>query len=167
MTCHCFRKLLIGLSLVVCHLSFGVAIAGCTSSEDDDQQTDSNTINDVKKLEAGFDQRPSWQMPNFDDYEMTMSVEVRLQPTLQAYASAQDLLCATIGNEVRGVALPKQVGDVWVLPLTLGSNAGNVEVALSYYCDSLHRIFTTVWTYFDPSVAPLGTGGIYEPKFVE
>ena len=96
-----------------------------------------------------------------------MSVDVLLQDTLKQYASEQDLLCATINNEVRGVATAQQMDDLWLFPLTVASNEAGVTIGLSYYCDKLHRIFTINWTQFDASVAPTGTDGIYKPKFVE
>lgn len=153
-----FRRFLMGLSF----LSLGVAFTGCSSSDDDEQLTP-----EEKGIEQGSDQRPDWQVPNFDAYEMTMSVEVLLQSKLQPYASSQDLLCATINGEVRGVAFPHQVENTWVFPLTIGSNDGSANMLLSYYCDRLHRIFTTTWTNFDATTMPMGSGGIYQPTFVE
>ena len=100
-------------------------------------------------------------------YEQTMNVEVQLQDTLVKYASAQDLIGASINNEVRGVATPEQIDDNWVFPLTIVSNDAGLMIELSYYCDKLHRIFTINWTKFDASVAPTGTEGIYKPEFVK
>jgi hypothetical protein len=98
----------------------------------------------------------------------SMKVEVQVQDTLTQYVSAQDLLCATIGGEVRAVAAPLQVEDSWLVPLTIASNDAGVAVGLSYYCDQLHRIFTIDnWTTFDASVAPTGKGGIYQPVFIK
>ena len=156
------KRQLIGLSFIICHLSFSVALTSCSSS-DDDEQPEKPTVN----IEKGNDQRPNWLSPNYDTYEMTMSVEVCLQDTLQAYASEKDVLCATIGGQVRGVATPLKAGEKWVFPLTVGSNESQVPVSLSYYCDKLHRIFTTSWTNFDATTAPMGEGGIYEPVFIE
>lgn len=96
-----------------------------------------------------------------------MNVEVQLQDTLNPYVSKNDLLCATIGGEVRAVSAPRQVGDVWVAPLTVASNDAGVAVELSYYCEQLHRIFTIAWTKFDASMAPKGTDGIYLPEFIK
>lgn len=96
-----------------------------------------------------------------------MIVEVQLQDTLAKYASAQDLMSATIGSEVRGVAEAQQNDGNWVFPLIIASNNAGVATELSYYCDKLHRIFSIQWTTFDASVAPTGTGGIYQPEFVK
>ena len=154
-----FRKLPIVLSF----LSLGLVFTGCSSDDDEQPQTPGT---ETKGLEPGTDQRPSWQMPNFDNYELTMSVEVQLQDTLQPHASAQDLICATINGEVRGVASPTQVEGVWKFPLVIGSNEGNAAMSLSYYCENLHRIFTTEWTIFDATTEPMGTNGIYLPTFL-
>jgi hypothetical protein len=95
-----------------------------------------------------------------------MIVDVSLQDALVQYASEQDLLCATINDEVRGVATPQQVEDQWLFPLIVGSNETGAMVRLSYYCDKLHRIFTINWTRFDASIPPSGKGGLYQPEFV-
>ena len=134
---------------------------GCSSSSDSDEE-----LLPVVTLE-GSDARPAWTAPNYDLYEQTMSVDILLQDTLAQYASAQDMVCALVNNEVRGLALAQQVDNQWLFPLTVASNDGGVMVVLSYYCDKLHRIFTINWTQFDASVAPTGTDGIYKPKFVE
>ena len=131
---------------------------GCSSDNDEERPTG---------ILEGSDARPAWTAPNFNLYEQLMSVDVLLQDTLKQYASEEDLLCATINNEVRGVATALQMDDQWLFPLTVASDETGVTVGLSYYCDKLHRIFTIRWTQFDASVAPTGTGGIYKPKFVE
>lgn len=143
-------------------LTIGITSTSCSSSDDDEQPILTTT-----RLEQGTDSRPDWQVPNYNLFEMTMSIEINLQDTLQSYASQRDLLCATINGEVRGVATPQQVGGVWLFPLTIGSNEGNVPITLSYYCDNLHRIFTTPWTQFDATTMPMGTGDIYHPTFLE
>ena len=181
MTNHLFRRPKTGLSSVIHHLpfsnhhlsfsnkylSFSVALLSLLSCSSGDEPSATTPSTEVKPLEQGTDQRPLWQSPNYDAYEMTMSVEIHLQDTLQAYASTNDLLCATVGDEVRGIALPRQVGDEWLFPLTVGSNEGNIALTLSYYCERLHRIFTTPWTKIDASAMPIGEGGIYEPKFLQ
>ena len=142
---------------------------GCSTSDDQDENlqqvppTPTPTV-----LQEGTDARPTWTAPNYDLYEQMMSVDIQLQDILVQYASEQDMICAIINNEVRGVADAQQVDDnQWVFPLTVVSDEANVMVGLSYYCDKLHRIFTISWTPFDPSVAPTGQGGIYKPKFIE
>jgi hypothetical protein len=117
--------------------------------------------------DLGTDARPAWQAPNYDLFEQVMNVQVQMQDTLTKYVSKNDLLCATIDGEVRAVTVPLQVGDGWVAPLMVASNDAGVAVELSYYCEQLHRIFTIAWTTFDASVAPTGTGGIYQPEFIK
>jgi hypothetical protein len=95
-----------------------------------------------------------------------MSVQVELGDTLAAYQSSQDLICATIGGEVRAVAQPNETGGVVYYPLIIFDNETGNTISLSYYCDQLHRIYTiTNWAVFDPSAAPTGNSGIYRPKF--
>ena len=136
---------------------------GCNSSDDDDQMP----IPAESVTAASADNRPTWDAPNYDLYEQTMVVEVLLQEKLKTYASAQDMLCATINNEVRGVATPVQLDSTWMFPLTIASNNVAEDISLSYYCEKLHRIYTIEWTTFDATVAPTGKDGIYLPVFVK
>ncbi len=145
------------IKLFLLSMVMGFMTWGCSSGDDSE---------DSEQTTAGTEARPTWQVPNYDLYEQTMTVEVQLQDALQTYASANDLMCATVGGEVRGVTSPTRVGDQWWFPLIVASNETNVDIQLSYYCESLHRIFTTNWTTFDASVAPMGDGGIYKPTFV-
>ena len=138
---------------------------GCSS--DGDNKPAPTPTPTPAEIPAGTDVRPTWQTPNYDLFEQTMIVRVQLQDTLNKYVSSLDLLCATIGGEVRGVAAPQETEGSYVVPLTIAGNDAGVAVGLSYYCDRLHRIFTIDWTTFDASVAPTGTGGIYQPVFVE
>lgn len=142
---------------------------GCSSGDEEEttKKPDLNEMNMRPALSAGTDERPAWQTPNYDSYGQTMTVEVTLQDTLQGYASAADLMCATIDGEVRGVATPEQMDGTWRFSLIVASNGAGANVSLSYYCDRLHRIFTTSWTTFDATTVPVGLGGIYQPEFVK
>ena len=131
---------------------------GCSSDNDDTRPTG---------IPEGNDARPTWTGPDYSLYEQAMIVDVLLQDTLVQYASEQDLLCATINDEVRGVATAQQLDDQWLFPLIIGGNETGVMVKLSYYCDRLHRIFTINWTGFDASMAPSGEGSTYQPEFVK
>ena len=142
---------------------------GCSSDSNDDVRPDIPAVIPVG-IQEGTDARPNWTATNYDLYEQLMIIDVLIQDTLQQYASEQDLLCATIKGEVRGVASAYQTDDnQWLFSsLTVGSNEAGVMVQLSYYCDKLHRIFTiTNWALFDASVAPTGTDGIYKPLFIK
>ena len=138
---------------------------GCSSSHDSEPTPPAPQV-----LAEGNDARPDWlsNAPNYDLYEQTMTaIDVWLQDTLQSYASANDLLCAKVDNEIRGVAKPEQANDLWKFSITVGSNATEEVVTLHYYCDKLHRIFSTVWTTFDANLQPSGTEGVHLPTFVE
>lgn len=137
---------------------------GCSS--DDDGTTTPPTPEETTVIEPGTDTRPDWVAPNANSYEQNMNVFLTLQNELQPYISANDLLCAKIDGEVRGVAVPHQDAGDWLISMIVFSN-GAAPIQLSYYCDKLHRIFTTDWTTFDADVAPTGTGGIYQPEFVK
>ena len=132
---------------------------GCSGSDDD-------MPSQPKILLEGKDARPTWQIPNFNEYEQYMTVEVSLQDTLQSYASPADLLCATINDEVRGVSSPQNSNGKWRFVITVASNESGKDVSLSYSCDKLHRIFTSYWGKFDENVKPTGEGNFYSPIFV-
>lgn len=136
-----------------------LALFAC-SSDDDTETTPTYLL-------QGTDSRPtSWIKPDYSLYELTMSVQVQLGDTLAKYQTDQDLMCATIGGEVRAVTEPKVTMSEIYYPLTIAENGGEKTIALHYYCDSLHRIYTIEnWANFDPSAPPTGEDGIYRPKF--
>ena len=96
---------------------------GCSGSDDD-------MPSQPKILLEGKDARPTWQIPNFNEYEQYMTVEVSLQDTLQSYASPADLLCATINDEVRGVSSPQNSNGKWRFVITVASNESGKDVHL-------------------------------------
>ena len=145
-----------GLLLLLSLLLF----LSCSSDSDDTNTSDQQVIAE------GTDERPDWQAPLYTAFEQTMSVQILMQRELEPYVTSEDLLCATIDGEVRGLTPPSQEGTTLFFPLTVASNGGGVTVTLSYYCDKLHRIFTIPWTTFDATTPPMGEGGIYRPQFV-
>ena len=136
---------------------------GCSS--DDGAPTTPPTPEETTIIESGTDTRPDWVAPNANSYEQNMNIYLTLQDELQPYISENDMVCAKIDGEVRGVAFPRQDQGDWLISLIVFSN-GAAPIQLSYYCDRLHRIFTIDWTTFDASLPPTGTGGIYHLKFV-
>lgn len=136
----------------------------CSGSDDNDDNKPSSPTQ--QEIASGNDARPAWQAPQYTSFEQTMSVSLLMQRELEPYVTAQDLLCATIGNEVRGLTAPTIEEGLIFFPLTVAANGGGETVSLSYYCERLHRIFTIPWTTFDASVAPMGEDGIYRPQFV-
>lgn len=144
---------------------------GCSTSEGNEPNTaptppPAATPTDTTVIEAGSDARPNWVAPNANYYEQNMQVYLTLQDKLQPYISENDMVCAKIDGEVRGVAVPRLDEGDWLISLFIFSN-GAAPIQLSYYCDKLHRIFTTDWATFDAAVPPTGEGGIYLLKFVE
>ena len=134
---------------------------GACSSDSDDPQPEKTL------LTVGADSRPTWTAPDYSLFELTMSVQVQLQDTLQTYQSDGDLMCAVFEDEVRAVSSPMHTGDITYFPLTIAGN-GEGAVTIRYYCDQLHRIYTLEgWADFDPSAAPTGDGGIYHLHFID
>ena len=139
---------------------------GCSSDDGESATPTPPTPEETTVIEPGTDARPDWVAPNANSYEQNMNVFLTLQDELLPYISANDMICAKIDNEVRGLAFPRQDEGDWLISMIVFSN-GAAPIQLSYYCDKLHRIFTTGWTTFDADVAPTGTGGIYQPEFVK
>ena len=152
----------IGRGMGVGLLLFAFLAWSCSSDSNDAPEA-------PQGIAIGNDQRPDWQSqaPNYDLFGQTMYVEILVQDTLKQYVSANDLMVAMIDNEVRGVALPLQVGDEMIFPIMVASDNAGDQVSLSYYCDKLHRIFTIDWTRFDANVNPTGEDGIYKPEFIK
>ena len=148
--------------------ALALVAAGCSSGDGQEPTTPPTppTPPATVVIEAGNDARPNWVAPSDNNYEQNMHVYLTLQDELLPYLSENDMLCAKIDGEVRGVGAPRQDAGDWLISLIVFSN-GAATVELSYYCDQLHRIFTTEWTTFDADVAPTGTGGIYRPIFVK
>ena len=139
-----------------------LVILACSDSDDNDNDIPSPT---QQAIAPGNDVRPDWKAPSYT-FEQTMSVSLLMQRELEPYVTTQDLLCATIGDEVRGLTAPIVEEEGIFFPLIVAANGKGESINLSYYCDRLHRIFTIPWTTFDASLPPMGEGGIYRPQFV-
>ena len=137
-----------------------LVILSCSDSDDKDSPSPSQ-----QTIASGNDARPDWQAPQYT-FEQTMSVSLLMQRELEPYVTSQDLLCATIGDEVRGLTAPIVEEEGIFFPLIVAANGKGESINLSYYCDRLHRIFTILWTTFDASLDPMGEGDIYRPQFV-
>lgn len=154
--------------LAIAMLATLAFVVGSCNSDDDSNGSvilpPSSSVPDY--LKEGTDARPYWVAPDDRLFESMMSLQVQLGDTLVNYQSANDLICATIDDEVRAVTGPQTTAGEVYYPLSIYSDGRAVTIALRYYCDRLHRIYTiTNWATFDPSCAPLGDDGIYRPKF--
>ena len=144
-------------SIIVTLTALAFVAWGCSSDDDDNSKESSGKFQKTT---------PAWVAPNYDDYEQLMTVEIQLQDKLQSIASEADLLCATIDNEVRGLAQPQLVNGQWVFGLTVGANRKGEPVSLSYYCSKRKRIYTIGWVQFDDDTPYMGTGSLYQPVFI-
>ncbi len=143
-------------SIIIALTALAFVAWGCSSDHEDTESSG--------KFQSGT---PTWTPPNYDDYEQTMTIEIQLQDKLQSSASEQDLLCAMINNEVRGLTEPKWVDGKWVFILTVGANSTGEPVSLSYYCSKRKAIYTIGWMQFDPTTPPTGSGVLYQPLFLQ
>ena len=143
---------------IICIIAaFTLTVWGCSSDDESSTPTKSGIM-------TGNDARPTWQSPDYMHYEQSMSVFLNLQSELKAYSSSQDMLCAIVGDEVRGVAYADTAHGGFAL--TIAGNSSTEVITLSYYCDRLHRIFTLKnWATFDSGIKPTGTGELYNPRF--
>ena len=136
-------------------------VGGC--SKDDEENNTGGEKEDV--ITPGTDTRPDWEYPNYDKWEQTMSIRLLMQTELEPYVTTQDLMCAKINDEVRGLTPPVIEEDEKFFPLTVGADGAEGRVFLSYYCDSLHRVFTIDWADFNADAVPMGDDDFYRPTF--
>ncbi len=143
---------------------------GCSSDDDSyDVQTEKpNWHMDISSDDAA----PDWGVTSAGDYEMTMSLGVKLNSALAQYASDDDLLAAFVGGVCRGVVSPSvYAGEATTLAsagLSIVGNAGDGDVTLKYYCKQLNRIFSLDgWMNFNPNQSPSQDGSAYVLPFEE
>ena len=122
-------------------------------------------------LNMGNQSRPTWTIReglyNEDDLDMTMSNQVTLQDELKAYASDDDLMCATIDGEIRALTSLQRTGGEIYFPLIIAGSSGSSKVTLNYYCSQLKRIYTIVdWMSFIPNIKPTNDGKPYVVEFI-
>ncbi|MBP1530700.1 MAG: hypothetical protein ILA39_01050 [Bacteroidaceae bacterium] len=144
----------------------GVAIMAtlllAASCSDDD--------NEYKQyLTKGNTPMPEWQSqePDYGLFEQTMAVQVGLQTMLLPYASEADLMCATIGGEVRAVTALGRTGGQIYFPLVIAGHSSDAMVSIHYYCAQLQRIYSVNdWQPFKPGFPPTNGGALYIPPFI-
>ena len=146
----------------------------CSKSDDDDGTNNPGEVTpqpgpdeDSITIAPGTDAKPAWENPNYDNWEQTMSVRILMQKELEPYVTGEDLLCAMMKDEVRGLTPPVIEPEGTFFPLTVGADGAEARVFLHYYCDSLHRIFTIDWADFNASTVPMGDDSFYRPVFVK
>lgn len=138
------------------------ALLFVVSCSDDDK-------NDFSQyLKKGKDERPSWKIPDdmYKNFEFTMSVQVIPQDELLPYFSDDDLMCATIGGEVRAISNLQRTGGEPYFPLLIAGDSGSAHVSISYYCSRLKRIYSIEdWMPFTPGMSPMQDGKPYVLNF--
>jgi len=136
------------------------ALLFAASCSDDD---DTNV-----NLTMGNDSTPHWTTSStgFADNEFWMSVQVTPQAELLPYVSDDDLMCATIGDEIRAVSTLQRTGGEPYFKLGIFSDTSGGYVSISYYCATLKRIYTIEnWKLFAPNMPPTQNGDPYVLQF--
>ena len=146
-------------------------MAGACSSDDDDEPGGGTTDPEkpvTEYLTPGNDQRPDWTAPDYTLYGgITMALQVELGDTLHAYQGADDLMCATIGGEVRAVTALGRTGGQIYFPLVIAGHSSDAMVSIHYYCAQLQRIYSVNdWQPFKPGFPPTNGGALYIPPFI-
>ena len=134
----------------------------CVSSCGDDDDTN-------PYLKMGSDSRPAWILPQniYQEFEFTMGVQVTLQDELVAFASEEDLMCATVNGEIRALTSLQYTGGEPYFSLIIAGNSNSGSVTLQYYCAQLKRIFTFPdWMPFSPGISPTQDGKPYVVEFI-
>lgn len=161
--------------------TLALVAVGCSKSDDDDiggngggngngNGGEGGNDDTTLVITPGTDERPAWEYPDYDKWEQTMSVKILMQNELEPYMTQNDLLCATMNDEVRGLTPPtiEDEYDSRFFPLTIGADGAEARIFLHYYCDSLHRIFTIDWSGFDANAIPMGDDPyFYRPTFLK
>lgn len=119
---------------------------------------------------AANDAAPEWNVVNAEDYELTMSMAVKLNTVLAQYASNDDLLAAFVAGTCRSVTSPTvYAGNDFALAsasFNIIGNAGESGITFKYYCKRLNRIFTLEhWMDFNPNLSPSQDGAAYVLPF--
>ena len=144
-------------------LLFGTS---CSNSDNDEAQQEMPGI--------AVSERPDWDQTAVDytRYDNEMPVVIGIQSALAQYASAKDMMRATISGETRAwnsQPLEWEMEDGTAsrkFSLNIAGNAGDGAITLEYYCDQLHRIFTVSnWRNYDASTSPTEKGQPYVPMF--
>jgi len=145
--------------------------AGCSSSDNEGDDPVVPPIVDPTNpnLKPGSDTKPDWKVRSglYDESEQTMSIVVKPQQELADYASADDLMCAVINDEVRAVSTARQLTDGTIyFPLIIAGSTGGEQITLKYFCSKLTRIYTIVnWNTFNADISPTNAGEYYWAKF--
>ncbi len=148
--------LLAGLIILgACHKDTGDYIengeGGASGGGDDDVNyivEESSQAPDWK-MDWNFNQqRPDWQEPNYTDFEFSSVMLIKMQPQLQPYVSADDMMAFFVEDQLRGLTSPAiSVDDEttttsFVLKV-FGNEADNEKLmaTILYYSSKLHHLF--------------------------
>ena len=138
-----------------------LSVISCSSSDDFNEPQKEPEKNE--NLTPGDTERPEWQTASdlFLRYEQTMSVQVTLQKELLPYVSQEDLLCAMVGDEIRGICKkPVYNNDEWLLSLVIAGTGNDYFISIHYYCSKLKKIFKIDrWMLFSQSTPPTLNNG--------
>jgi hypothetical protein len=101
------------------------------------------------KMDWSFNQqRPDWQEPNYTDFEFSSVMLIKMQPQLQPYVSADDMMAFFVEDQLRGLTSPaisvddETTTSSFVLKV-FGNEADNEKLmaTILYYSSKLHHLF--------------------------
>lgn len=119
----------------------------------------------------GTDDAPVWTVGNVENYELTMSLGVKLNPVLAQFAGTGDMIASFIGGECRSVTAPSLHNVGTLVPfvsagLNIMGNGNDGHITFKYYCSRLHHIFVlNNYMDFNPNQSPSQAGATYELPF--
>ena len=149
---------------------------GCSSSDNDPATPEKPEVAEKPNWNidlTGNDNVPSWSVKDDENYELSMSISIKLNPILAKYASKEDQIAAFVGDECRGTTTLTlhDTGDITPLAsagITIMGNAQEQGVTFKYYCAQLRRIFTLPnWINYNPNQSPSESGSSYTLPFEE
>ena len=152
---------------------FALLVLGC--SNDDDSSAGSTKLATVSAPAwsvdlTGNEVAPTWESPTPSKFESSMFLMVKLQEELEPYSTDHDLMAIFIGDECRTQpAVPQREddGDVYFVLKVRGNSVDrDVNITLSYYCDSLHQIFNLTGKESFATERTYGVDNDFEPRLL-
>lgn len=120
---------------------------------------------------TGSDDVPTWSDPDQSKYPNSMFMTVKLDEALKPYSSSADKMTAFIADECRAAqSAPNSdaAGNVYfVLKIRSNDAEINAPITLSYYCATLHRIFTLSNVMIFKTQAEVGVKEDFEPSLLQ
>lgn len=136
-----------------------------------DKPSTSPKPNWVITSQGSGEEAPNWTVGKVENYELSMSLGVKLNPILAQFAGTGDMIAAFINEECRCVTSPSIHNMGTLVPivsagLNIVGNGNDGHITFKYYCARLRHIFVlNNYMDFNPNQSPSQAGVTYELPF--